>query len=160
MIVGQEVETSVQRTRHDPASIIGEARTVAVVGLSTNPDKPSKEVAKYLKLRGYRVIPVNPKEERLLGERAYPSVADIPERVDVVDVFLRPERVPEVARDAVRAGAKALWLQQGIISPEARRIAEENGLDYVEDRCAMKTLQGASPRGQSRSDDSNGVRDR
>lgn len=158
--MGQEVETSVRRMRRDPASIIGEARTVAVVGLSANPDKPSNEVAKYLKLGGYRVIPVNPKEERLLGERAYPSVVDIPERVDVVDVFLRPERVPDVARDAVRAGAKTLWLQQGIISPEARRIAEENGLDYVEDRCAMKTLKGVSPQGQSRPDDSNGARDR
>ncbi len=78
----------------------------------------------------------------------------------MVDVFLRPERVPEVARDAVRAGAKTLWLQQGIISPEARRIAEENGLDYVENRCAMKTLQDVSPQGQSRPDDSNGARDR
>jgi predicted CoA-binding protein len=148
LIVGQEFKTSVGR--RDPASIIAEARTVAVVGLSANPDKPSNEVARYLKLRGYRVIPVNPKEERLLGERAYPSVADIPERVDVVDVFLRPERVPDVARDAVRAGAKTLWLQQGIVSPEARRIAEENGLDYVEDRCAMKTLQGTSPQEQAR----------
>jgi predicted CoA-binding protein len=148
LIVGQESKTSVGR--RDPASIIAEARTVAVVGLSANPDKPSNEVARYLKLRGYRVIPVNPKEERLLGERAYPSVADIPERVDVVDVFLRPERAPDVARDAVRAGAKTLWLQQGIVSPEARRIAEENGLDYVEDRCAMKTLQGTSPQEQAR----------
>lgn len=124
-----------------PEDIITGARTVAVVGLSADVEKPSNEVATYLKLSGYHVIPVNPKEESLLGERSYASVADIPEPVDVVDVFLRPERVPAVARDAVRAGATALWLQQGITSEEARGIALEGGLEYVEDRCAMRTLQ-------------------
>lgn len=130
----------------DPESIIRNARTVAVVGLSASPHKPSNEVATYLKVSGYRVYPVHPYEERLLGERVYRSVAEIPERVDVVDVFLRPKRVPEVARDAVRAGVGTLWLQQGITSPEARRIALEGGLGYVEDRCTMQTLQNPSPK--------------
>lgn len=128
----------------DPESIIRNARTVAVVGLSANPSKPSNEVAIYLKLSGYRIYPVHPDEERLLGERVYRSVAEIPERVDVVDVFLRPERVPEVARDAVCAGAGTLWLQQGVTSPEARRIALGGGLGYVEDQCTMQTLQSPS----------------
>lgn len=128
----------------DAEAIIREATTVAVVGLSADPGKPSNEVATYLKLSGYRIYPVHPSEDRLLGERVYRSVAEIPDTVDVVDVFLRPQRVPEVARDAVRAGAGALWLQQEITSQEARRTALEGGLDYVEDRCTMRTLQNPS----------------
>ena len=123
----------------DPESIVKEAETVAVVGLSNDPEKYSHEVGSYLKEQGYRIIPVNPTEEEVIGERAYETVDQIPERIDVVDVFLPPEKTSEIAEDAVRAEAKALWLQEGIKNAEARRIAEEGGLAYVEDRCMRKT---------------------
>ena len=126
----------------DPETIIKEAKIVAVVGLSNNPEKASNEVAGYLKEQGYRIIPVNPKEEEVLGERAYEAVEQIPEQVDVVDVFLPSEKTPEIAEDAVRSGVRALWLQEGIESSEARRIAEEGGLAYVEDRCMRKMHEG------------------
>ncbi len=129
-------------TNPDPEIIVREAKTIAVVGLSNDPEKPSNEVGSYLKEQGYRVIPVNPKEEEVLGERAYETVEQIPEEVDVVDVFLPPEKTPEAAEDAVRAGAKTLWLQEGIESEEARRIAEEGGLAYIENRCMRKTHEG------------------
>ena len=123
----------------DPETIVKEAETVAVVGLSNDPEKYSHEVGRYLKEQGYRIIPVNPTEEEVIGERAYDTVDQIPERIDVVDVFLPPEKTSEIAEDAVRAEAKALWLQEGIENAEARRIAEEGGLAYVEDRCMRKT---------------------
>ncbi len=129
-------------TNPDPEIIVREAKTIAVVGLSNDPEKPSNEVGSYLKERGYRVIPVNPKEEEVLGERAYETVEQIPEEVDVVDVFLPPEKTPKAAEDAVRAGARTLWLQEGIESEEARRIAEEGGLAYIENRCMRKTHEG------------------
>ena len=119
----------------DPETILREAHTIAVVGLSNNPLKASYGVARYLQEHGYRIIPVNPNEREVLGERSYATVADIPEQVDLVDVFRVPAATPEVARDAVRAGAKALWLQLGITNPETRRVAEEGGLAYVEDAC-------------------------
>lgn len=123
----------------DPENIVKEAKNIAVVGASNDPDKDSHEVASYLKEQGYNVIPVNPTEEEVLGEHAYDTVDEIPEQVDVVDVFLPPDKVPEIADDAVRAGAKVLWLQEGIENEEARRIAKEGGLGYVEDRCMRKT---------------------
>ncbi len=123
----------------DPETIVREAGTVAVVGASNDPEKPSKEVAEYLMQQGYRIIPVNPKEEEVLGEHSYSSVEEIPEEIDVVEVFLPPDKTPEVAEAAVRAGANVLWLQEGITSDEAHRIAEEGGLTYVEDRCMRKT---------------------
>jgi len=119
----------------DPETILREAHTIAVVGLSNNPLKASYGVARYLQEHGYRIIPVNPNEREVLGERSYATVADIPEQVDLVDVFRVPAATPEVARDAVRAGAKALWLQLGIANPATRRIAAEGGLAYVEDAC-------------------------
>ena len=128
-------------TNSDPESIVREARTVAVVGLSSNPEKASNEVGSYLKEQGYRVIPVNPSEDEVLGEHAYDTVDEIPEEVDVVDVFLPPDKTPEIAEDAVRAGARALWLQEGIENEDTRRIAEEGGLAYVENRCMKKTHQ-------------------
>ncbi len=126
----------------DPETIVKEARTVAVVGLSDDPEKASNEVGAYLMEQGYRVIPVNPNEDEVLGESAYDTVGEIPEKVDVVDVFLPAEKTPEIADDAVRAGARTLWLQEGIESSEARRIAEEGGLAYVENRCMRKTHEG------------------
>ena len=126
----------------NPETIVKEARTIAVVGLSSDSEKASNEVGAYLMEQGYHIIPVNPTEDEVLGERAYDTVDEIPEQVDVVDVFLPPEKTPDVAEDAVRAGAKALWLQEGIESSEARRIAEEGGLAYVENRCMRKTHEG------------------
>ncbi len=126
----------------DPETIVKEARTVAVVGLSNDPEKASNEVGAYLMEQGYRVIPVNPKEDEVLGEHAYDTVEQIPEQVDVVDVFLPPDKTPDIVEDAVRAGVKTLWLQEGIESSEARRIAEEGGLAYVENRCMRKTHEG------------------
>ena len=126
----------------DPEVIVKEAKTVAVVGLSSDPEKASNEVGAYLMEQGYHVIPVNPTEDEVLGERAYDTVEEIPEQVDVVEVFLPPDKTPDIAEDAVRAGAKTLWLQEGIENSEARRIAEEGGLAYVENRCMRKTHEG------------------
>jgi predicted CoA-binding protein len=122
----------------DPKTILATlhaARTVAIVGLSKDPLRPSSFIGYYLKRHGYRIVPVNPRETEILGEKAYPSLKAIPFPVDVVDVFRRPDAVPEIARDAVAIGAKALWLQFGVISPEGARIAEEGGLAVVMDRC-------------------------
>jgi uncharacterized protein len=117
--------------------ILRGAKTVAVVGLSSDPTKPSAYVAEYLQRAGYRIIPVNPTADRLLGEPVYPSLADVKEPVDLVDVFRPPAACPEVARQAVAMGAKALWLQSGIISEEAAEIARKGGLEVVMDRCTM-----------------------
>jgi len=122
-------------------ALLGDARTVAVVGLSSRPDRPSHDVAAYLQRKGYRIVPVNPNETEVLGERAYPSLRDVPSevRVDVVDVFRRAEHTPQIARDAVAIGAKALWLQQGIVNDEAYRIASQAGLDVVMGICIRST---------------------
>jgi uncharacterized protein len=120
-------------------SILGRSRTIAVVGLSSDPEKYSFEVASYLKEHGYRTIPVNPFETEVLGEKAYPSLLDVPDPVDAVDVFRRAEETPDVARQAVQIGAKVLWLQNEIVNDEARRIAEEAGLDVVMGVCIMST---------------------
>jgi uncharacterized protein len=111
------------------------ARTIAVVGLSANPLRASNFVGFYLKRHGYRVIPVNPRESEILGEVSYPSLADVPEAVDVVNVFRAPDALPAIAREAVAVKAGALWCQFGVINAEGSEIAEEGGLDVVVDRC-------------------------
>ena len=123
-------------------SILGEARTIAVVGLSSKPDRPSYEVAGFLQERGHRIVPVNPNETEVLGERAYPSLLDVPAEIpiDIVDVFRRAEETPPVAEQAVRRGAKVLWLQQGIVNEEARRVAEEAGLTVIMGVCIKTTI--------------------
>jgi uncharacterized protein len=123
---------------HDPATMLGilrSARTVAIVGLSSNPLRASHFVGFYLQRHGYRIIPVNPREREVLGERSYPSLLDVPEPIDLVDVFRAPDAVPGIAREAVQVGAKALWLQYNVISPEGIAIAAEGGLQVVVDRC-------------------------
>jgi predicted CoA-binding protein len=115
--------------------ILTTARTIAIVGLSSNPLRPSNFVGFYLQRHGYRIVPVNPREREAVGQPAYASLSDIPFPVDVVDVFRAPQFVPEVAEEAVKIGAKSLWLQFGVISPEGARIAREGGLDVVVDRC-------------------------
>lgn len=116
-------------------SIIHTAKTIAIVGLSPNELRASHFVGFYLKRHGYTIIPVNPRADEILGEKSYASLTDIPEHVDVVDVFRAPEVVPEIAREAVAIGAGALWLQYGVISPEGVEIAEQGGLAVVMDRC-------------------------
>lgn len=132
-------ETQLDLTKYqDPATIrdlLGSDRTVAIVGLSPNALRPSNFVGFYLQRHGYRVVPVNPREREILGEVSYPSLTAIPFPVDVVDVFRAPNAVPGIAEEAVRIGAKALWLQFGVISPEGAVIAEEGGLLVVMDRC-------------------------
>jgi predicted CoA-binding protein len=126
-----------ETTMHDDQlELLRRARTIAVVGFSSNPAKPSHSAPMELVRRGWTVYPVNPNETEIAGLRAYASLADVPEPVDLVDVFRPAAEAPEVARQAVAAGAGALWLQLGIVSDEARAIAADAGIDYVEDACA------------------------
>jgi predicted CoA-binding protein len=118
-----------------PEQILRDAQTIAVVGASPHAYRTSNGVMRYLQRVGYRCIPVNPNADEVLGERCYPSLRDVPEPVDFVDVFRRAEFCPAVAADAAAIGAPALWLQLDIRSAEARRIAEAAGMDYVEDAC-------------------------
>jgi uncharacterized protein len=116
-------------------AILDRTRTIAVIGLSSNPNRDSHRVAAFLQARGFRIIPVNPNETEVLGEKAYPSLLDVPDPIDLVDVFRRPSATPEVAERAVEIGAPVLWLQLGIEGDEARRIAEDGGLTVVMDLC-------------------------
>jgi predicted CoA-binding protein len=119
----------------DPLTILRESKTIAMVGASPNPARESHGVMRYLLAQGYRVIPVRPDHEDVLGVPCLRTVGEIDEPVDLVDVFRRPEFCAQHAREAVAAGAGGIWLQLGIRSAEARRIAEEAGVDYVEDAC-------------------------
>jgi len=119
------------------AQILRGTKTIAVVGLSSNPMRASHEVAEYLKNAGYRIIPVNPNETEVLGEKAYARLEDVPEPVDIVDVFRRAEEVPGVAESAIGIGAKVLWMQLGIENAEAAERARAAGLVVVEDSCLM-----------------------
>lgn len=117
--------------------LLGQAETIAVVGLSTDPRRPSHRVAAYLQAHGYTIVPVNPHVDAVLGERAFPTLLDIPPSrpIDVVDVFRRPEATPDVARDAVAIGARVLWLQEGIVNEEAMRIAQDAGMEIIMGVC-------------------------
>lgn len=120
---------------NSPSEVLKSAKTIAVVGASRDPGKPGGSVPEGLQRRGFRVIPVNPFAKELFGEKVYRSLLEIPEKVDLVDVFRPSSDAPEIARQAAAIGAGALWLQLDIRSREARRIAEEAGMDYVEDQC-------------------------
>jgi predicted CoA-binding protein len=122
----------------EAAEILRQARTIAVVGLSSDQHRPSYRVSAYLQRVGYLIIPVNPTESSVLGERAYPRLEDIPDPVDVVCVFRRPEFLPEIVESAIRIRAKALWLQEGIEHPAAAARARAAGLLVVENRCMYK----------------------
>jgi uncharacterized protein len=115
--------------------VLASAKTIAVVGASRDPRKAGGSVPEGLQRRGFRIIPINPFANELFGERVYRTLADVPEKVDLVDVFRPAGDAPDIARQAVAIGAKALWLQEEIRSEEARRIAEEAGLEFVEDEC-------------------------
>ena len=118
--------------------ILNSSRTVAIVGLSSKPDRPSYKVASYLKEQGYKIVPVNPTEKDILGELCYPDLSSIPESVDVVDIFRRAEDVPPIVEETIRIGAKAVWMQEGVANEEAANRAREAGLMVVMDKCMLK----------------------
>lgn len=117
------------------AEMLNSAKTIAVVGLSSNPMRPSHGVASYLQSAGYRIIPVNPNETEVLGERSYARLEDVPERIDVVDIFRKSVDVPPVVEGAIRAGARVVWMQLGIVDPDAAEKARKAGLIVVMDAC-------------------------
>ncbi|MBI4964777.1 MAG: CoA-binding protein [Desulfomonile tiedjei] len=122
----------------DLKKLLEGARSIAVVGISTDPSKPSNRVALYLKNHGYRIIPVNPAAQEVLGEKSYPDLKSIPEPIDVVDVFRRPEFLPPIAEEAVAVGAKVLWMQEGITNEDAAKKAKDGGLTVIQDACMLK----------------------
>jgi predicted CoA-binding protein len=140
MRAGDMTDTDGDPTLDALRRILTEASTIAMVGASPNPERASNGIMKRLLATGYRVIPVNPNASEVLGERSYPSLLDVPDRIDIVDVFRRVEATPAIADDAVRIGAGVLWLQQGISSEEAARRARAGGLVVVLDRCIGQTL--------------------
>jgi predicted CoA-binding protein len=123
------------------SEVLHTSRTIAVVGLSGKRYRPSYGVAEYLKRAGYRIIPVNPQETEVLGERAYPDLDSIAEPVDIVDIFRRSEFVPEIVEAAIRIGAKVIWMQEDVYHEAAAARAEEAGLTVVMDRCILKDHQ-------------------
>lgn len=118
--------------------ILSDATTIAVVGLSPNPDRPSHGVARAMQQFGYRIIPVRPKTEEILGEPAYPDLKSLPEKPDIVDVFRASEHVPEIVDDCIELGVKVLWLQEGVIHEAAAEKARKHGITVVMDRCIYK----------------------
>ena len=126
---------------HDESlrEILLSAKTIASVGLSSNQGKESFWIASYLKEQGYRVIPVNPTADEILGEKAYPDLQSVPEKIDVVQVFRKPEDVPPIVEDAIQVGAKVIWMQEGIVNYEAAQTAKEAGLQVVMDACMRST---------------------
>jgi predicted CoA-binding protein len=132
----------------DLKEILLSSKTIASVGLSSNPNKESYRIASYLKAQGYRVIPVNPTAPEIMGETSYPDLQSVPEKIDVVQVFRKPEDVPPVVDDAIKAGAKVIWMQEGIVHEEAAEKARQAGLQVVMDTCmrvAHRTLIGTQP---------------
>ena len=120
------------------AEILDSARTIAVVGLSGKRFRPSYGVSEYMQRAGYRIIPVNPHETEVLGEKSWPDLDSVPEPIDIVDIFRRSEHVPEIVEAAIRKGAKVIWMQESVLHEEAARRAHEAGLAVVMDRCILK----------------------
>lgn len=128
--------------------ILLSTKTIASVGLSSNPGKESYGIVQYLKNQGYRIIPVNPTADEILGEKSYPDLESVPEKIDVVQVFRKPEDVPPVVDSAIKAGAKVVWMQEGVVNEEAAQTARKAGLQVVMDACMRATHQrliGARP---------------
>jgi len=121
--------------------ILAASRTVAVVGLSPKPERPSHQVARYLQEAGYRIIPVNPACAVILGEQCYPELRSVPLPIDIVDIFRRSEEVEAIVREAIAIGAKLVWMQQGVVNEAAAKLAEEAGLVVVMDRCLKIELE-------------------
>jgi len=124
------------------SELLKTSRTIAVVGLSSRRFRPSYGVAQYMQRNGYRIIPVNPFEQSVLGEKCYPDLDSVPGRVDIVDIFRRAEFVPEIVEAAIRIGARAVWMQEGVVHQEAAARAAAAGLTVVMDRCILKDHVG------------------
>jgi len=122
----------------DIRELLTSTKTIAVVGLSSNPLRPSFGVSQYMQHKGYRIIPVNPNEQTVLGEKAYSSLAEVPDKIDLVDVFRRPEFVPEIVDEAIRLKIKAVWLQEGVVHQPAAKKARDSGILVVMDKCILK----------------------
>ncbi|MBI3208825.1 MAG: CoA-binding protein [Candidatus Solibacter usitatus] len=120
------------------AELLRGSKTIAVVGLSSNPFRPSYGVSEYMQERGYRIIPVNPAETEVLGEKSYATLDEVPEKVDIVNVFRRSELVPEIVDDAIRIGARSVWMQEGVVHEDAAAKARAAGLFVVMDLCILK----------------------
>ncbi len=131
------------------AELLEKSRTIAVVGLSSRRTRPSYGVSEYMQSAGYRIIPVNPRETEVLGETAYPDLDAVPDPIDIVDIFRRSEFVPDIVDAAIRRGAKAVWMQEGVVHEDAAAKARAAGLTVVMDRCILKEHRraGFSPRG-------------
>ncbi len=124
---------------NDPvAELLKSAKTIAVVGLSDNPMKPSYGVSQYMQSHGYRIIPVNPQCAEVLGEKSYPSLLDVPDKIDIVDVFRRPEFVPEIVEQTIHLKVPALWLQETVVHEQAAEKARKAGIFVVMDKCILK----------------------
>ncbi len=124
--------------KNEIADLLRTSRVIAVVGLSSNPLRPSHGVAGYMQEHGYRLIPVNPQETEVLGEKAYPSLEDVPGKIDIVNIFRRSDFVPPIVEDAIRLGARAVWMQEGVVHEQAAARARAAGLIVVMDRCILK----------------------
>ena len=120
------------------AELLKRSKTIAVIGLSDNPMRPSYDVSQYMQQHGYRIIPVNPGVQQVLGEKSYASLADISEKIDIVNVFRRPAHVPEIVDEVIRLKLPALWLQEGVVHEEAAEKARQAGIYVVMDRCILK----------------------
>ena len=120
------------------SNILDEAKTIAVVGISSDPSRPSYSVSRYMQVNGYRIIPVNPNETSVLGEKAYASLDDVSEKIDLVDIFRRSDEAGHHVDEAIRIGARGVWLQEGVIDDAAARRALDAGLQVVMDRCILK----------------------
>ena len=136
--IGGDVRQPAPRAGDPASELLKTSKTIAVVGLSSRPHRPSYGVAAYLQSAGYRVIPVNPAETEVLGEKCYARLEDIPERVDIVDIFRRSEFVPEIVESAIRIGARGVWMQEGVIHPEAAERARRAGLFVIMNACILK----------------------
>jgi predicted CoA-binding protein len=125
-------------SRDSILEILKTSKTIAVVGLSSRRMRPSYGVAEYMQSAGYRIIPVNPNETETLGEKSYACLEDVPERIDIVDIFRRSEYVPGIVESAIRVGARAVWMQEGVFHPAAAERARQAGLFVIEDSCILK----------------------
>jgi uncharacterized protein len=136
-------------TEEEIRGILLSAKTIAVVGMSSKPGRPSQDVPIYLKAHGYNIIPVNPNATEIAGMKAYPDLLSIPEKVDVVEIFKRPEEVPPIVEDAIKIGAKVVWMQEGIVNQAAAERAEQAGLAAVQDMCMRVAHRYLFGEGQS-----------
>ena len=133
-------------TDSEIAALLRTTKTIAVVGLSSDPMRPSFGVSRFLQRHGYRIIPVNPNEAEVLGERSYPTLAAVPDEFDIVNIFRRPARVPEVVAVAIqRGGVKCIWMQEGVVNEQAKLQAEAAGIPVVMDRCILKEMARLLP---------------